>query len=370
MLEVKDFESMVEDTLTRIIDADIGITNINVGSVTRTLIEAIMAELDITQYVVYQAYISKTVDSAEGEDLDDVVSILSVIRKSASKCTGYVTFSTTEASDIDIEIPSGTLISTVQTSGGEIYEFEVVNDTILYAGETEVDVLVECTDAKYIFIPANMISVINSSVDGISEVNNKNDISGGTDEETDDELRDRAKEALVKLGRGTCDSIRSAVKDITGVIDCSVYDMRSGVGTVDVFVICDQDTPDEDLVNEIMETIENTKAAGIKAYLMYPTPIYVNIQCNITSDIEYNEQAIYELLFERVNTMTIGTSLIVNQLERMVLNYINSDKADIEFIKPVENIGVGTENIIRCNSIIINDTKYYERTMSNTVTDD
>lgn len=361
MLDLREFDDMVEDTCQRIIDSDIGITNVSVGSVTRTLIEAIMAEVDIMQFTIYQAYIAKTVDEAEGEDLDDVVSILGVIRRSASYCTGTVTFSVTEESDIDIEIPSGSIVSTALTINGEIYEFEVIEDSILSAGDMSVDVNVRCTAAGRIFIPAKSITVINDSIFGIAEVINNSDISGGINDETDDELRDRAKDALTKLGRGTVESIKAAVKDIGGVIDCNVYDMRSGVGTVDVFVITETMPTPQELIDEISNVIKDTKAAGIRAYLKFPDIEYVDIDCNIKTSSDVNYYSIYELLFNYINNMTIGVSLIINQLDKLVLNTIDDNVADITFNTPNGNVMIGADNVIRVNSIKINDVIYYTR---------
>lgn len=361
MLDLREFETMVDDTCQRILDSDCGITNVNVGSVTRTLVESIVAELDLIQYTVWQAYLSKTIDDAEGQDLDDVVSILSVYRKNATFCEGYVTFSVTEASETDIEIPSGSIVSSVQTMSGQVYEFETIEDAAIYAGKLSCSVKVRSTTAGHIYLQPHQVVVISSSIMGVAEVDNPNDIIGGVDDETDDELRDRAKEALVKMGRGTCEAIRVAVSEIEGVVDCNVYDMRSGIGTVDVFVVSEQIPMPEELLNKIDNTVEETKAAGIKHYIRVPDIKYVDVNITIVSSITYDPKDIAQSLYDYINKMTIGISLIENQIDRMVLNELNDDEADIIHKSPAGNVAADTNEIIRPNSITVNGVKYYER---------
>ena len=54
-LGIKDFSQMVSDTLQSVVDSDVGITNTMAGSVVRTLIEAILDNVDATNY--YAEYI-------------------------------------------------------------------------------------------------------------------------------------------------------------------------------------------------------------------------------------------------------------------------------------------------------------------------
>lgn len=362
MLDIREFEDMVEDTCERIVDSDCGITNTGVGSVTRTIVEAILSEMDVIQYVIYQAYISKTIDSAEGQDLDDVVSILSVIRKSATFCdSGVVTFRVTELSDTDIEIPIGSIVSSLPQAGGIIYEFETSEAAKLLAGETEVDVPVVATTAGHIYLQPHTVRTINDTITGIAEVDNMNDIVGGIDDETDEELRDRAKEALVKMGRGTCDSIRVAVSEIDGIIDCNVYDMRSGIGTVDIFVVSEQNPMPDDLMQEVLDVIEETKAAGIKATVYQPEVTYIDIDIELNTKVEIVPDDIYAIVYKYINELTIGMSYIENQLDKAILSHIDDDTADVIHNSPDGNVQAYENEIIRPNSITIDGVVYYEK---------
>ncbi|MCD1294335.1 hypothetical protein CUJ83_04895 [Methanocella sp. CWC-04] len=73
-------------------DAPGGITDINPGSVTRTIIESVAMELDYLYAQMNQVYNSAFIDTANGKSLDMVAALLGVNRKMAGYATGEVTF--------------------------------------------------------------------------------------------------------------------------------------------------------------------------------------------------------------------------------------------------------------------------------------
>jgi len=69
-----------------------GISDVNPGSVIRTTIEAISREIEYLYAQMDQAYLSGFLDTAKGEALDLVVSLLGVKRKPPQPSSGYATF--------------------------------------------------------------------------------------------------------------------------------------------------------------------------------------------------------------------------------------------------------------------------------------
>ena len=69
-----------------------GISDVNPGSVVRTVVEAISRELEYFYLQMEQAYLSGFLDTATGNALDLVVSILGIKRKPPKPSSGYVTF--------------------------------------------------------------------------------------------------------------------------------------------------------------------------------------------------------------------------------------------------------------------------------------
>ena len=83
----------------------------SVGSVTRTITEAVGREIATVYEQVNLAYLSAFVDTATGASLDYVVEILDVTRKTAEFAEGLVTFFRAAGLDGNITIPAGTRLA-------------------------------------------------------------------------------------------------------------------------------------------------------------------------------------------------------------------------------------------------------------------
>lgn len=359
-LVIRDFETMVDETLQRIVNANIGITNIIPGSVIRTIIESLMAEVDIQNYTIGQIYNAMNIDTATGSDLDAIVSILGVTRKQATYAEGTVVFGRSDIYDTDISIQYAQMISTKQNNNGNIYEFIVIDeDAKLVAGEYRATVNIRAVEPGSIFLPAHTITVMNTPIIGIEYVTNMTEFNGGTDQETDEELRERAKQALAGLGKGTSIALRSALLELAGVIDAIVMDTNRGVGTADIVVITDEIPPSTALENEIDYVVSITKAAGIDVGIIYPTIKTQNIVVNLNdttnatlsdSDIDKAGNAIVQYC----NSLSVGDILIISQLERAIGNAINNVDIDVIVQTPSANVIPSATEVTRCGTITIN----------------
>jgi uncharacterized phage protein gp47/JayE len=80
------------------------VTDVNPGSVVRTIVEAVSREMDFLYAQLNYVYEAGFIDTAMGSSLDLVASILGVERKSAEPATGLVTFGrNTDPGDIGVE---------------------------------------------------------------------------------------------------------------------------------------------------------------------------------------------------------------------------------------------------------------------------
>jgi uncharacterized phage protein gp47/JayE len=68
------------------------LSDINVGSVLRTIVESISREIEFLYEEMESVYDSGFIDRAKGDALDLVVSILGIKRKEPTRASGYVTF--------------------------------------------------------------------------------------------------------------------------------------------------------------------------------------------------------------------------------------------------------------------------------------
>lgn len=74
------------------ITGSLRITDVNPGSVARTIVESMSREIDYLYEQLNQVYLAGFIDTATGSALDLVVSILGIERKPAEHATGRVTF--------------------------------------------------------------------------------------------------------------------------------------------------------------------------------------------------------------------------------------------------------------------------------------
>ena len=359
-LVIREFETMVDETLQRIVDANIGITNTIPGSVIRTIIESLLAEVDVQNYTIDQIYKAMNIDTATGSDLDAIVAILGVVRKQATYAEGTVVFGRSDVYATDIAIQYAQMVSTRQNNNGNTsYEFIVIDDAKLEAGNLQTTVNVRATEPGSMFLPIGAITIMNTPIIGIEYVTNLVEFIGGSNEETDDELRERAKQALAGLGKGTNVALRSALLDLDGVVDAIVMDINRGVGTADIVVITSELPPSAALASEIEYTIGITKASGIDVQAIYPTIKTQNVTVTITdmTGAELAQNVIdntANAIIDYCGSLSVGDILIISQLERAIGNAINNVDIDVVVTTPSANVTPTSTEVIRSGTITVN----------------
>jgi len=239
------------------------LTDINVGSVTRTFTEAIGREIATVYQEIYNAYLSGFVDTAQAQSLDYVVSILGVVRYGAEYATGLVTFLRDPAVDGNVTVADGTQVATVDRK-----VFETTELRTLQKGQQRLDVPIRAVGAAkgpLGVVPPGSIVTLDPPIAGIGRVTNFEATVLGAAPETDDQLRARAKTVLQGLGQATLAALRRVVFDERSkVLDVrdpnGAPDKKSPPGTVVLLV--DTEPARFDSVNA---SVQETRAAGILA---------------------------------------------------------------------------------------------------------
>ena len=243
------------------------LTDINVGSVTRTLSEAIGREISTVYQQINLAYKSGFIDTAEGRSLELVVSILGLTRKTKEFAVGLATFFRDANSSGNVTIPEGTLLSTAK---GEIF-FETTQPRTLQQGQVRIDAPIRATDdfkGEDGKVAAGAINQISQPLAGISRVTNFDATFLGTADETDAELRLRAKAALRALGKATLAALQRVVLEGSGKVTevwdpAAPPDHRSEVGTVILLIEAEPER-----FASLNSAVQETRAAGVQATLV------------------------------------------------------------------------------------------------------
>jgi hypothetical protein len=243
------------------------LTDINVGSVTRTLNEAIAREVAFVYQQVKAVYISAFIDTAIGKSLDLVVSILGVTRKTKDFAEGLVTFfRDPSAGDGNIAIPEGTGLVTAK---GEA-TFISTQLRNLQRGQARIDVPVRATEASKGpagEVAAGLVNTLAVPITGISRVTNLDPTVLGEKDETDEELRARAKATVRSLGKATLAALKRVIAEqratLVDVFEPNITGKESPLGTVTLFV-----NVKPARLPSLRNELEDTRAAGVLADLV------------------------------------------------------------------------------------------------------
>jgi uncharacterized phage protein gp47/JayE len=170
-----------------------------IGSVSRKIIDAVASAIsDVSldnQMLTYQY----DIDSKTGADLDTFVALFGMTRYPAARATGTVTFNRASSSDvisiaINSQVATGDLSVTVQT----------LATIIMGIGDLSVDAPVQAVvagpDGN---VASGTLTALETAVSEITSVSNLNALTGGTNQETDDQLRARWKATVFKSMAGT-----------------------------------------------------------------------------------------------------------------------------------------------------------------------
>lgn len=217
--EPKKYKDLFEDMRRR----SSVLTDFEVGSVSRTIFESFSYELALLYEKMQLVYLSAFVDSAKGNHLDQVVSILGVSRGQPDYSIGAVTFTRDPGAD-DIVIPLGTLIATEDSPESPKKVYQTTEEKVIGKNQSAIVVKVQAMDrGSEMDTDAETVVVMPRPIPGIKAVNNEEAITLiGKRRETDEELRERAKNALISSGNATVLSIENAVLKLPGVRDVKV----------------------------------------------------------------------------------------------------------------------------------------------------
>jgi uncharacterized phage protein gp47/JayE len=164
---------------------------------------------------------SAQIDNAEGKQLDLLTSLIGVSRDPATVATGDVEFSRSDTATKDYTIPSGTV---VQTDANEVTKYQTTETVTLASGSTSAIAPIESEEVGVSTnAGANTVTVLPSPPAGIESVTNPSSITGGTQEETNDALRARAKEELATGSRASAPALIYGARALDGVKSVSIF---------------------------------------------------------------------------------------------------------------------------------------------------
>jgi hypothetical protein len=236
--------------------------------VTRTLGEAIGREISTVYQQINQAYLAGFVDTAHGQALDLVVSILDIKRIPKDFAIGLVTFfRDPQAGDGNITIAEGTLVGTEDGKA----TFVTTQLRTLQRGQVRIDAPVRATGnakGELGVVESGAITTLAQPITGIAKVTNFEPTLLGAEGETDEQLRARAKARLRALGKATIAALANEIFEGRAKLT-EVFDPNSPPGKrVDPGIVTLLIEAKPERFNSLRVAVEQTRAAGVQATLV------------------------------------------------------------------------------------------------------
>lgn len=192
MFQIKDFASIVAGMLNWLKANNKKVTDINKGSVVRTMLEAGAVEIE-------ELYLQMSIGLSEAIPVS-VYNTFGFDRLEAAAASGSLRFTAPAPAASPIPIPIGSI---VRVPGGSVV-YATTLDAVIGTGNTFVDVVAAAdTPGSIGNTAANTITEFVASIPGVSTVTNQQPLVNGTDAETDADRLARFRDYIKSLTRGT-----------------------------------------------------------------------------------------------------------------------------------------------------------------------
>jgi len=216
--------------------------------------------------------------TAQGEWLDRHAALRGLERRGALKAQGLIRFSVDDAAGADLTIPA----ETVCTTAGQV-RFETLEEVVLPAGETAVEVLSQAVEAGSAGnVPAGSILAMAVPPVGVSRCVNREAFSGGADAEGDESLRARVMETYRRMPNGANAAFyEQGALSFEQVAAVTVLPRSRGRGTVDVVVSTMSGLPGAELLAELEEYFRLRREIAVDVTVRAPEVKHVDVTVKV-----------------------------------------------------------------------------------------
>ncbi len=248
------------------------LTDRNPGSVVRTLAESFAREYAVLSLQMEAVYRAAFLETAEGDDLDNVAALVGIERRTDLVASGELDFTRSSPAPADVSIPEGTLVSTADVPAVTV---ETTEARTLRSGTLSVTAPVRAMVPGAAGVAgAGTLTVMHRPLLGIERVANPQPLAFRGGAETDAALRRRAARALETSGRATPASIVGALTSVAGIREQDVRiveDHNAFPGILKITVAADF-AGDDPRAARAVELIEAYRPAGIRVLHNLPPP--------------------------------------------------------------------------------------------------
>ncbi len=234
------------------------LTDLNIGSVVRTMMETFARELSLGYLQLEHVYKSAFLETAEAGSLEKVVALVGVSRMRPGQPVAKLRFLRRAGVGGQITIPANTAVT---DDDGTRYLTQTALTMEPY--ENSRDMLARGENAATSLVEAGKLTRMETLIAGVGGVTNPDAAYTLAAPETDDELRRRAKNALQGNARGTLDALRFGLLAIDGVKDVSITEYPNDIaGEIRIDIAYSTDAAD--VLPLVQRRVEELRPAGVR----------------------------------------------------------------------------------------------------------
>lgn len=327
-----NFQAALTQMVTYLQGIGSKITDFTKTSVINQILSSVATVNDSLDYSITVAANNAFVSTADDTGLDKKGLDLNVPRKLATPSIWSFNFVKNQISGMDVNIPQGTIITSIPQPGISPVTFATNVPIVLTAGQMTVAALATCQSPG---VGGNIAPgtplVIGSAVPGMDGVTLTTLVGGtvGVDKEATEPYRARLLAAPASKAQGTIAWYTQTALGVTGVNSAKVNPQGRGAGTVDVFVVgVGNSLPSSPLIAAVQAAIDAGRIITDDAQVFAPTAYAVtnalNIKVATGYDLTATATSVKNAVAAYINGLGIGGgnfgALYQSQVAAVALN--------------------------------------------------
>lgn len=344
---VKKFKDILNDMASWIYLSGSKLTNFTVGSVIRSILEAIAMEIEDLYYYINSKF----------SDLQDnsIYTSFGFKKRPAIAATGSVTIKFGQVLTQSVLIPKGSTFYTQPLSGKVVY-FQSTEDVVANVGYDTCTVPIQCTETGTIGnVPSYSITRMVNPVSYINRIYNENRFFTGLPEETKEEQQKRFGDFIDSLGKASTPSIIYGCMQVDKVYGVNILE---GIGMIYVYAHDAYGNFNDEMKTNIENALYNYKAGGIKPVVtgVIKTPIDLDIEVLVTPgyDVDTTLYQVEDEVTVYLSKLTVSKPLIRADLIRSIMEINREAIANVD-IHLDDDITVEPQQLIRPGNISVKE---------------
>lgn len=347
---VKNATGILEDLINWVSARTDKLTDFNVGSATRTLLESVALQGEEFYYDL-----KKGIEHAIA---NSCYNAFSFYRKEATRATGYVTVFYDKPLEKDILIPKGSIFHTGKMRFNKEY-YKTLENIIVKEGSQSVILKIEAVK------PGNRGNALAGEIckmqmgsPNISNIANTTPLTNGTNKESETSRAQRFKEYVHTLQKGTAEAVAYGIKEVPGV--SGVYIDDNYIGFVRAYVHDKDGDLSEELKQDVLKAVDKYRSGGIEVEVKPAVKIVVDVD-NIkvmykagVNKILYDSM-IHTAIKEYLENMQVSQPLKYSNLLSFIYESYSEAISFID-IENLKDVDIAANEIIRPGTIAVNTT--------------